>query len=273
MKIIINSIASIGSGGISMFVGITNILKSLTNLVVQIGESFILLLKAFSNFVYIKKDIKEVVKQMYAIGVTSLPLVFGISIFTGAITTWQAKYQFSNIVPMRYLGTAVCKSITMELGPILTSLVVAARVGASLAAEIGTMKTNEQIDAMECLALNPVRFLIMPRILAGIVMLPVLVSIANFVAIVGAWFVAILFMNVTSHMFTSGLKIFFSQRDVYVGLIKSGAFGAIIAIMGCYNGLKSKGGAKGVGEATTKAVVSASVLILVFDYIIASIFF
>lgn len=250
-----------------------NRIKAVPQFFAQVGEVFFLFLSAAARLRRVNRNIRDILNQMFAMGVTSLPLVFGISVFTGAIAVWQARYQFANIVPLRYLGTAVCKSVIIELGPVLTSLVLTARVGASIAAELGTMKTNEQIDAMECLALDPVRFLIMPRMIAGLIMLPILTIIANFVAIVGSWLVAILFMGVTSNLYLSGLKIFFNPRDIYIGLIKSASFGVIMALMGCYHGLRSKGGAQGVGDATTKAVVSSSVLILVFDYIIASVLF
>ena len=273
MKIIADILSGIGLRGVVVGKYLVHGYKSVITFISQLGETSILLAKTAKRLPNISRDAGEVVHQMYTIGVSSLPLVLGISIFTGAITTWQAKYQFSNLVPMRYLGTAACKSIIMELGPVLTSLVIAARVGASLAAEIGTMKTTEQIDAMECLAMDPIRFLIMPRMVAGFVMLPVMVIIADFIALIGAWFVAVLFMNVTSHMFTSGLKIFFNVKDIYIGLTKSAVFGVIIAVMGCYHGLKSSGGAHGVGQATMKAVVSSSVLILIFDYIVASVMF
>ncbi len=247
--------------------------ESLPGFFIQIGEVFFLLFNSILRIPKLARNYPEAMKQMHAIGVTSLPLVLGISVFTGAIALWQARYEFSNIVPLRYLGTAVCKAVILELGPVLTALVIAARVGASIAAEIGTMKTNEQIDAMECLALDPLRYLVMPRIIAATIMMPAMVIVADFVALLGSWVVAVMFMGVTPHLYSNGLKIFFNPRDVYVGLIKAAAFGAIIALMGCYHGLRAKGGAHGVGQATTKAVISAMVLILIFDYVIASLLF
>jgi phospholipid/cholesterol/gamma-HCH transport system permease protein len=250
-----------------------NLVLSVPRLLIQLGEVLFLGLQAIARLPKLTRTYQEAIRQMFTMGVTSLPLVFGISIFTGAIAIWQARYEFANLVPLRYLGTAVCKAVIIELGPVLTALVISARVGASIAAELGTMKTNEQIDAMECLALDPMRFLVMPRMVAGAFMMPVMVIFADFIALVGSWFVAVLFMQVTSNLYTSGLKIFFASGDIYAGLIKASVFGAIIALMGCYHGLTSKGGAHGVGEATMKAVISAMVLILIFDYIIASILF
>jgi phospholipid/cholesterol/gamma-HCH transport system permease protein len=176
-------------------------------------------------------------------------------------------------VPMRYLGTAVGKAVIIELGPVLTGLVVAGRVGASIAAELGTMKVTEQIDALETMALDPIRYLAVPRFIAGVVMLPVLTIFANFVAIMGALFVSILFIDISVYTFLNGLKLFFDIKDLFGGLLKAGVFGAIIAVVGCYHGFKTTGGAEGVGLSTTRAVVYSSVLILIADYIVAHIFF
>jgi phospholipid/cholesterol/gamma-HCH transport system permease protein len=271
--LIVRVLEAIGEKGIGFIQSIIKLFKTAINFLVQLGEVTFLFGSSVNRIPKVRKNTNEVLRQMHAMGITSLPLVFGISIFTGAIAAWQARYQFSNIVPLRYLGTAVCKAVLLELGPVLTALVIAARVGASIAAELGTMKTNEQIDAMECLALDPVRFLVLPRMISGFIMMPVLTIIANFIALVGSWFVAVLFFGLTSNLYISGLKIFFNPRDIYAGLLKASVFGIIIAVMGCYNGLKSDGGAHGVGNATMKAVVSASVLILVFDYLIATILF
>jgi phospholipid/cholesterol/gamma-HCH transport system permease protein len=205
--------------------------------------------------------------------VSSLPLVLLTSVFTGAVSSVQAAYQFQDFVPMRYLGTAVGKAVVIELGPVLTALVVAGRVGASIAAELGTMKVTEQIDALETLAIDPVPFLVTPRFIAGLTMLPVLTIMADFVAIMGGYTVALLFLDVSSHTFLNGLKMFFHFRDVIAGLFKAFIFGGIIATIGCYQGFQTRGGAKGVGQSTTRAVVISSVLILVGDYFIASLLF
>jgi len=162
-------------------------------------------------------------------GVASLPLVIFTSVFTGAVSAVQAAYQFQNYVPMRYLGTAVGKAVIIELGPVLTGLVIAGRVGASIAAELGTMKVTEQIDAMETMALDPIRFLAVPRFIAGLIMLPVLTILANFVAIMGALFVALFFIDITAYTFLNGVKLFFDLRggglfqraDIDFGLCRS----------------------------------------------------
>lgn len=213
------------------------------------------------------------VEQMVFIGVNSLPLIVFVSIFTGAVSSVQAAYQFQNYVPMRYLGSAVGKAVVIELGPVLTALVVAGRVGAAIAAELGTMKVTEQIDALETLALDPVHYLVVPRFLAGITMLPILALFSDLVAILGALTIAVLFLDVTAYTFLNGVKMFFHLSDLFAGLFKAFVFGGIIATVGCYQGLKTHGGAEGVGTSTTKAVVISSVLILVSDYIVASVLF
>jgi len=210
---------------------------------------------------------------MTRIGIGSLPLVLVTSIFTGGVSAVQAAYQFQSYIPMRYLGTVIGKSVVIELGPVLTALVVGGRVGASIAAELGTMKVTEQIDALETLAINPVRYLVAPRLIAALVMLPVITVFADFLAIMGGWVVGMVGLGVSTHTFFSGLKIFFHVSDVTSGLVKAVVFGSIIAMMGSYHGMKTEGGAEGVGISTTRAVVSSCLLVLITDYILASLLF
>ncbi len=238
-----------------------------------IGEVAILLKDIFITLPKVFRNFHLTTQQMLFMGVSSLPLVLITSIFTGGVSAVQAAYQFSDYVPMRYLGTAVGKAVVIELGPVLTALVVAGRVGAGIAAELGTMKVTEQIDALETLALNPIRFLVVPRFLSGIFMLPVLTIFSDFVAILGGLGVSVFLLGISSYTFLNGLKLFFHTRDLIGGLVKAVVFGGIIATMGCYHGFKTQGGAEGVGKSTTRAVVFSSVLILISDYVIASIFF
>jgi phospholipid/cholesterol/gamma-HCH transport system permease protein len=167
----------------------------------------------------------------------------------------------------------VGKSVIIELGPVLTGLVVGGRVGASIAAEIGTMKVTEQVDALEALAIDSTRFLVLPRFVAGLIMMPVVVVFADAVAIFGAMLASVYSIGMSAQSFTSGLKLFFEMSDVWGGIIKSAIFGAIIALMGCYYGLRTEGGAEGVGRAATRAVVSSCLLILISDYILAELLF
>ncbi|MCU0609456.1 MAG: ABC transporter permease [Chitinispirillaceae bacterium] len=207
--------------------------------------------------------------QMYSLGVESLPLVTVIALFLGMEVVVQAIYQMAGIIPMRYLGVLVCKSITTELGPVITSMVVAGRVATGIAAEIGSMKTSEQLDAMQVLRLDPIRYLIVPKTLACIIMLPILVIWAEFTAICGALLAVLLTVDMSMHSFFSGLRLFFNPNDLFIGVLKTAVFGAIIAFTGAHFGFESKSGAEGVGNATTKAVITAIVLVLIFDFLIA----
>lgn len=211
--------------------------------------------------------------QCHAIGLGSLPLVALTSLFVGAVAAFQAGYQFQNNVPLLWLGSVVAKSVIIEVGPVLTALVVGGRVGSSIAAELGTMRVTEQIDALETLALSPIRYLAVPRVLAATLMIPVVTIFADALAIFGGMLVAVFRIGMTPHLYFTGMRLFFNVHDIYGGLIKSFVFGAIIAVMGCYYGFRTEGGAEGVGIATTRAVVASCVMILVSDYFLAEVIF
>lgn len=243
------------------------------NWLADVGEVFILVGNVFRSIPAGLGRPSLVIAQMAHIGVGSMPLTVIVALFTGAVAAVQASYQFRDYVPMLYLGTVIGKSVVIELGPVLTALVVGGRVGASIAAELGTMRVTEQVDAMETMGISPVRFLVVPRVVAAVLMLPALTVFADVVAIGGGWLVAVATLDVPSHTFVSGLKLYFKTQDVLSGLIKAFCFGGIIATMGCYFGLKSEGGAEGVGVATTHAVVASCLLILIVDYLLASFLF
>ncbi len=234
----------------------------------QVGKIFLLILGVIRSFPRIIRDRKLILEQMEHVGVNSIPLVFIIGFFTGAVSSWQAAYQFQGFISLSYLGSAVSKAIFIELGPVLTAIVLAGRVGASISAELGTMKVTEQIDALESLAINPVRYLVMPRFLACIAMLPVLTIIANFIAIMGAFAVAYVFQDVSFQIFFASAKRAFEVKDILGGLIKSVFFGASTSILGCHVGLETEGGAEGVGNATIRAFVWAAAMTLILDYIL-----
>jgi phospholipid/cholesterol/gamma-HCH transport system permease protein len=244
-----------------------------STLISGLGRLSLMLGRALLAFRYFFKSVHLVIAQMYYIGVKSIWLIAITSVFTGGVSAWQAAYQFKNYVPIRYLGGAVGKAVLIELAPVLTALVIAGRVGAGIAAELGSMKVTEQIDAMESMAVDPVRYLVMPRFAAGVVMLPIITALADFIAIFGALIVAVNLVGVETEIFWNGFKQFFKISDFLSGLIKAAGFGAIISIMGCYHGFFTTGGAQGVGASTTRAVVSAAVLILVADYVMATLLF
>lgn len=241
-------------------------MENVGGLVLFVKDIFLGLPKAFTRF-------HLTAEQMLVMGVNSLPLVALVSVFTGAVTAVQAVYQISDYVPMRYMGTAVGKAVLIELAPVLTALVVAGRVGAGIAAELGTMKVTEQIDALKTMALDPVEYLVAPRFVAGLVMLPVLTIFADAIALAGGLGISATALHVPPHVFISGFKSFFKTMDLVSGLSKAFVFGSIISVIGCYQGFRTEGGAEGVGRSATKAVVLSSVLILIADYVVASILF
>lgn len=219
------------------------------------------------------RTLSQTVIQMDRIGIGSIPLVLVTSLFVGAVAAVQAAYQFQDYVPMVFLGTVVGKSVILEVGPVLTALVVGGRVSASIAAELGTMQVTEQIDAMEILAIDPVRYLVLPRVIAGLIMLPILTIFSDVLAILGAMAVANASLDVSTHTFTQGLRMFFETKDIVSGLLKTVAFGGIISLMGCYHGFQTFGGASGVGQSTMRAVVSSCILILITNYFMATVLF
>ncbi len=254
--------------------GVPLIGRRVINLISRIGSTFLLLFKSVYHFKSIPRSLGLIVDQCFLIGNRSVPLIVITSIFIGAVSAWQAAYQFKFIgAPLRYLGTAVGKAVVIELAPVLTALVVAGRVGAGIAAELGTMRVTEQIDALESMGISPVRYLVMPRFLASLIMLPLLVIFSNFVALAGALLVSMLFVDMSYEMFLTGVKNSFTMSDMFAGLIKSMVFGGIIGIVGSHEGFHATGGARGVGKSTTEAAVIAAVMVLISDYIIATILF
>ena len=211
---------------------------------------------------------KLILKQFLQIGYYSLPVVGLTAIFSGAVLALQSYSGFSRFNAESTIATVVVLSITRELGPVLAGLMVAGRVGASMAAEIGTMKVTEQIDALRTLSTNPFKYLVAPRVIAGVLMLPILVLIADIIGVMGGYLVSVHSLGFSPGPYIASTFKFLERMDVISGLIKAGFFGFVISIMGCYFGYHSKGGAEGVGVATTNAVVASSISILLLNYII-----
>ena len=205
------------------------------------------------------------VGQMRRLGVDSLPIALFLASFTGIVLALQASYTFTGAIPLYFVGTLVGKTMILELGPVLTGLALSGRVGANIAAQLGTMRVSEQIDALETLAYNPVSYLVVPRVLAGTLMFPIVVIFANTIGIISGWITAINLLDMSSQEFVRGLRLFYEPFDLTYSLIKTTSFGFLITVVGCYQGFNTQGGAEGVGAATTRAVVISSMLILVFD--------
>ena len=212
-------------------------------------------------------------KQMIEIGYFSLPVVGLTAVFTGMVLALQSFTGFSRFAAEDAIPNVVVISITRELGPVLAGLMVAGRIGASMAAEIGTMRVTEQVDALTTLSTNPFKYLVAPRIIAGLTMLPILVFLADIIGIMGGYLVSVFVLGFNAATYLQNTNNALEVFDVVSGLIKAGVFGIIITMMGCYHGYYSRGGAQGVGQATTNAVVSSSILILCFDYILTAAFF
>lgn len=240
------------------------------------------LLRAIGKRAYYGRDIlralrdpetwfRESIRQMRNIGVESVPLAVIVAAFLGGVTAFQTRYQLFPGVQLSVVGLIIRQSIVLELGPLLTALVLTGRVGARMTAEIGTMRVTEQIDALETLSFDPVAYLGLPRVIAALVMLPALVVVANATAIFSAWATLVLATDVRTSDFVEGLRLSFTYFQVVYSLIKATLFGGAIAFVCSYEGYVTEAGAEGVGSSTALAVVISSVSILVLDAIVAAV--
>jgi len=212
-------------------------------------------------------------RQCMEIGYYSLPVVGLTTLFTGMVLALQRHSGFARFSAEGAVATVVVLSVTRELAPVLAGLMVAGRIGAAMAAEIGTMRVTEQIDALVTLSTNPFKYLIAPRLMAGVLMLPLLVLVGDVIGVFGGYLIGTYKLGFNPANYIQRTWEFLEVMDVVSGLVKAAAFGFLIALMGCYNGYHSQGGAQGVGSATRNAVVSASILILTFNYLITELFF
>ena len=242
----------------------------------RIGRRAVAAVQAIGRFGHFLADVARavgdfstwrgpVLVQMRRIGVDSLPVALFIAAFTGIVLALQASYTFTGTVPLYVVGAVVGKTIMLELGPVLTGLALAGRVGASVAAELGTMKVTEQVDALETLAYDPHAYLVVPRVLAGTVMVPLVVALGIVTGIVTGWLTSLALLDLSTAEFLKGLKLLYRFKDIWFGLAKSASFGLTITLVGCRLGLGTRGGAEGVGLSTTRAVVYSAMLILVLD--------
>ena len=234
----------------------------------RMGESTRLFFAILARLPFAIKSPGRVIEQIQRMGVASIPLVLVISLFIGAVTAVQARYQFHGLIPDNFLGTAIAKFVIIESGPVLTALVLAGRVGAAIAAEIGTLKEKEELDAMTVMDLDPLRYLALPRLLAGFIAVPLLVIFSCLCALIGGWLVARFSFDITTQAYVQGTRFLFKGYDVWVGLVKALCFGGVVAFTGFQEGLRAGPGARGVGQAAMRAVVSACVWILVLDFLI-----
>lgn len=247
--------------------------RAFLTLLAQIGSLTMFVIAAVSSCFRPPVYWFHIARQVMRIGYFSLPVVGLTAFFTGGVLALQIyiggnRYGAEAIVPQ-----IVVLGITRELGPVIAGLMVAGRVAAAIAAEIGTMRVTEQIDALTTLATNPIKYLVVPRLIAAVVSMPILVAIADSIGVFGGYVVSTQSLGFSGGIYLKNTVDFMKTQDVVSGLYKAAAFGFIIALMGCYNGFHSRGGAQGVGTATTNAVVSASILILAANYVLTSVLF
>ncbi len=259
-----------------------NFIEAVGNIIIRTGQHTLSVLALFFETIFwvvvgpFKKKFTKregIFHQMVFAGVDSLIIAFFVAFFTGIVIAMQSAYQLSRFGANIYVAPMVSVSLARELGPVLIALVVAGRVGAAIAAELGTMKVTEQIEALETMALNPVRFLVVPRFLALLIMLPCLVIFADIMGIFGGFLVGVFNLRLDPYRYITFSFQFMAWKDVWTGLVKSVVFGITIAMIGCYMGLKTKGGAEGVGKSTTLSVVTSFILIILFDCILTGIFY
>ena len=247
--------------------------KPLVTFISRLGELSLFIAKSLYNCVTPPFYLRLLGKQMIDIGFYSLPVVGLTTIFAGMVIALQSYSGFARFGAESAVASVVLISVTRELAPVLSALMVAGRIGAAMAAEIGTVRVTEQIDALTTLSTNPFKYLVAPRIIAGILVLPLLVLFGDVIGIFGGYVIGVYKLGFNPANYINSTLQELQAIDITTGVVKACVFGFIISLMGCYNGYKSKGGAQGVGEATTNAVVSASILILIFNYIITEVFF
>ncbi len=247
--------------------------KPFINVIEEIGRIVLLLISSIIWFFRPPFRFRIIFQQMEFVGVKSFNIVLITGVSSGMVFALQSYYGFRMFGGESIVGATVALALTRELAPVFTGLMVTARAGSAMAAEIGTMKVTEQIDAMYTMSVNPVQYLIMPRIIAGIIMLPLLTIVADFIGIAGGYAVGVELMNINSGIFMANIYEMVDFFDIFTGLVKSTVFGLILTLVGCYKGFYTIGGAAGVGKATTQAVVIASVAIFVSDYILTAVMF
>jgi phospholipid/cholesterol/gamma-HCH transport system permease protein len=249
--------------GIRRFVGRWSV-----NAVSHVGRVAYLVLDLFRGLREWRIWFPRMMTEAWNIGVGSLFIVLLISGFAGAVTSLQARYQFTGTIPIYFLAGVIVESIVLELGPVLTGLILAGRIGARYAAELGTMRVTEQIDALESLGRSPSSHLLIPRVIAGLIMIPALTVLADVMGIASGWFSMTLVLPITDSDFSYGARVFWRNQDAYFSVIKAFFFAGSITVISCYMGFTTQQGAEGVGRSTTGAVVSSSVMILLLDVIL-----
>ena len=237
------------------------------------GRVMLLFLKTLAFIFRPPFDIRNLLKQVEYVGIKSIPVVLITGGFTGMVLALQSYTGFKRFNAEAFVATVVALSMTRELGPVLCGLMVSGRVGSAMAAELGTMQVTEQIDALYTLAINPIKYLVVPRFLASLIVMPILTTFADILGIIGGYLVSVMLLGSNPTVYIRRTYDYLDLEDVYIGLLKACIFGMIIATIGCYQGMYTRGGAEGVGKATTNAVVISSLLILIANYFTTALLF
>lgn len=239
----------------------------------EMGRMLLLLVDTFRWSFYPPFRLDLLYQQMERVGVRSVLVVVLTGAFTGMVLALQSFHATRSFGAETMVGVAVALSMTRELGPVLTSFMVTGRAGSAMAAEIGTMKVTEQVDALAAMAVNPIKYLIVPRVWASILVVPMLTVIADFVGIVGGYFTGVVILRINAGAYVANMEKYVELNDIYHGIIKAAVFGLILSIVGCYKGYATTGGAEGVGKATTQSVVLSAVTILMANYLLTAAMF
>ncbi len=246
----------------------------LTHSIAKFGEYCVFLWRSVSIPEKWREFFKNYRNEIYKLGIDSIPLILIISVFIGALCTILIKMEISNPLLPRYsLGLTTREIIILEFSSTILCLILSGKIGSNIASEIGTMRVTEQIDAMETMAVNPVQYLVVPRFIAGLVMVPALCALFTLVGMIGSYFVGVVMLNIDEGSFLSNVYWLIDPKDLSSGLIKACVFGGMLTLIGCFKGFYATGGARGVGIATTQSVVASSVLILISDYFLTAIMF
>jgi phospholipid/cholesterol/gamma-HCH transport system permease protein len=255
-------VCRIGRWGITAFNGFSGFL-------VHLSHFSSLLLKVVRSLVHISKNPDLTIHQMYVLGIQTFSLAIAVSAFIGAEVVLNAVYQFAGIIPYRYLGLAVRSTILTEFAPVIIAIVFSGRIATSIAAEIGNMKRTEQLDSMVCLQLDPIRYLLMPRVAACMFMLPIIVIFSALFSLLFSIVTVLLFVDTSLHEYLMSLRMWFHISELVKGVVKTAPFGFAIGMAGVYFGMISKNSVEGIGEATSKAVMVSSSLVLIMDFFLA----
>lgn len=247
--------------------------KNTQSILSRVGQLFLLFGQTIILLKRFPYRFKLTLKEMEEVGVNSFPVVLITATFTGMVLALQSYTGFKRFGAESMVGVVVALSMSRELGPVLTGLIVTGRAGSAMAAELGTMRVTEQIDALYTLSTNPVEYLIVPRFIASLIMLPVLTILADIMGFIGGYLIAVNVLNSNPYIFVEHSLNFLKSEDIFNGLLKSAVFGIIMATICCYEGFYTEGGAEGVGKATTRSVVVSFMLILISDYFLAALLF